>query len=219
MKVALVLSGCGFLDGSEIHEAVLLLLALERAGAEVECHAPDVLQRDVVDHAARRPEDGRRSVLLESARIARGRIRPLHQLDLARHDALAFPGGYGAAKNLCDFAVAGADARVEPATLRAIQGFHAARKPILALCIAPALVAAALRGKGVRLTIGEDAATAAALEAMGARHEPRKVHECCVDAEQLVVSAPAYMFDASILEVARGIDSAVFELGRLVKRI
>lgn len=218
MKVALVLSGCGFLDGSEIHEAVLLLLALDRAGAQVDCFAPDVLQRDVVDHAARAPLDERRSVLAESARIARGRIRPLDQLDPAAHDALAFPGGYGAAKNLCDFAVAGADARVEPAALRAIQGFHAARKPILALCIAPALVAAALRGQGVRLTIGDEADVAAALVAMGARHEARKVHECCVDERHLVVSAPAYMHDASILEVARGVDSAVFELGRLVKK-
>ena len=199
MKVAIVLSGCGFLDGSEIHEAVLLLLALDRAGAQVQCHAPDTRQRDVVDHATRAGVAEQRSVLAESARIARGRILPLDGLDPADFDALAFPGGYGAAKNLCDFASAGADARVEPATLRAIQGFHAARKPILALCIAPALVAAAL-------------------EAMGARHEPRKVHECCVDPEQRVVSAPAYMQDASILEVARGIDSAVFELGRLVKQ-
>jgi len=218
MKVAIVLSGCGFLDGSEIHEAVLLLLALDRAGAQVQCHAPDTRQRDVVDHAARAGVAEQRSVLAESARIARGRILPLDGLDPADFDALAFPGGYGAAKNLCDFASAGADARVEPATLRAIQGFHAARKPILALCIAPALVAAALRGKGVRLTIGDDRGVAAALEAMGARHELRKVHECCVDPEQRVVSAPAYMQDASILEVARGIDSAVFELGRLVKQ-
>lgn len=132
-------------------------------------------------------------------------------------DALAFPGGYGAAKNLSDFALRGAEAVVLPEVERAILAMRAAQKPVLALCIAPAVVAAALRGSRVRLTVGEDAGAAAALAAMGAVHVPCKVHECCVDERLRVVSAPAYMHDASIAQVARGIDAAVAELARLAR--
>ena len=219
MKVAVVLSGCGHLDGSEIQEAVLLLLALDRAGAEVECFAPDRPQRETVDHAAGEACGAPRGMLAESARIARGRVRALDAYDAAVFDALAFPGGYGAAKNLSDFALRGAEASALPEVEQAVRATVAAGKPLLALCIAPAVVAAALRGSGARLTVGEDVGAAAALEAMGAVHVPCKVHECCVDERLRIVSAPAYMHDASVAQVARGIDSAVFELLRLARPV
>lgn len=217
MKTAVVLSGCGHLDGSEIHESVLLLAALDRVGAQACCFAPAGPQRDTVDHASGAAGGASRDMLVEAARIARGKVQPLSAFDATQFDALAFPGGYGAAKNLSDFALRGAQAVVLPEVERAITAVRAAHKPLLALCIAPAVVAAALRGSRVRLTVGEDAGAAAALEAMGAVHVPCKVHECCVDERLRVVSAPAYMHDASIAEVARGIDAAVAELARLVR--
>jgi enhancing lycopene biosynthesis protein 2 len=230
MRVAVVLSGCGYLDGSEVHEAVLLLLALDRAGVTVDCYAPDKPQRVVAEHlpaghAASAAPSAPRNVLQESARIARGKVQSLAQLDVAQYDALAFPGGYGAAQTLCDFALRnvarnvaqGEQVELDADCARVVRTAHATRTPLLALCIAPALVASALRGTAVRLTIGNDAATAAALEALGATHVPCQVHECCVDTQHRIVSAPAYMYNASIAQVARGIDSAVFELLRLVR--
>src|SRR5262245_50239615 len=156
VKVGVVLSGCGFLDGSEIHEAVLTLLALDRAGATAVCLAPNIEQRSVVDHRSGNPAESVRNVLEESARIARGKVRDIAQAKAAELDALVLPGGYGAAKNLCDFAVAGAKAKVDPGVLKLVREMHSAKKPIAAWCIAPALLAAALKEAHVKLTIGDD---------------------------------------------------------------
>lgn len=219
MKVAVVLSGCGFLDGSEIHEAVLTLLALDCAGAEVACLAPDIVQSGVVDHARKRTVDESRNVLTEAARIARGRITDIASARASDFDAVALPGGFGAAKNLCDFATAGADARVEPNVARFLREAFRARKPIGAWCIAPATLAAALRGEKtqVTLTIGDDPGTARALAALGAKHVDCPVDGACVDEEHRIVTTPAYMYDARIGDVAKGIDKAVAALLRLAR--
>jgi enhancing lycopene biosynthesis protein 2 len=207
-KVVVVLSGCGVFDGSEIHEAVITLLTLSREGAEVQCAAPDVTF-DEVDHLAGQPTGATRSALVEAARIARGEIVPLSEIQPADHDALFFPGGFGAAKNLSSFAVDGPGCTVEPEVLRVIRGFHAAGKPIGAVCIAPALLAAALGQHGAKLTIGDDPGTAAALEAMGAEHHARPVTDCLVDPANKLVTAPAYMLEAPLRDVAKGISAAV----------
>ncbi len=205
-NVAVVLSGCGFLDGSEIHEAVLLLMHLQRLGCTTLCAAPAGVAVQVVDHRRREPTGERRDALTEAARIARGRISDLATVRAADVDAVALPGGFGAAKNLSDFAAKGAAASVHPEVARLLREAHAARKPIAAICIAPAIVAAVLgRTAHPRLTIGDDEGTAAALVAMGARHVPAKVTECVVDREQRIVTTPAYMFEASVDEVASGI--------------
>jgi enhancing lycopene biosynthesis protein 2 len=206
-KVGVVLSGCGFLDGSEIHEAAFTLLCLDELDVEVVCMAPRGPQRQVVDHAAKAPQDGEtRDMLRESARIARGRIVDLatvHGLDL---DALVMPGGLGAAKNLCDFAEKGAHATAHPEIARLLREMHTAKKPIGAICIAPAVVAAVLgRAAHPVLTIGDDADTAAALVAMGARHQPCVVTGCVIDREQRIVTTPAYMFEARPRDVVAGI--------------
>ena len=209
-KVGVLLSGCGFLDGSEIHEAVLTLLALDELGAEAVCMAPRGPQAEVVDHVAHEPVTGeRRDVLRESARIARGRITDLASVHAADLDALVLPGGYGAAKNLCDFATRGAAATVHGEVARLVREVHAAHKPIGAWCIAPAVIAATL-GREFRplLTIGDDAATARALEQAGARHQRCSVQDCVVDREQRIVTTPAYMFAARPAEVAAGIRKA-----------
>lgn len=205
-KVGVLLSGCGFLDGSEIHESVLTLLSLGELGAEAICLAPRVALQ-VVDHERHEPAVGEtRDALREAARIARGRIRDVADVRVQDLDALVLPGGYGAAKNLSDFASKGAQATVHPQVERLLREMHAAKKPIGAICIAPAVVARVLgRSAQPLLTIGNDAGTASALVAMGARHRDCAVDDCVIDADQRIVSTPAYMFDAAVADVARGI--------------
>ncbi|MBL8728375.1 MAG: isoprenoid biosynthesis glyoxalase ElbB [Planctomycetes bacterium] len=210
-NVGVLLSGCGFLDGSEITEAVLTLLALDQQGATAICMAPRGPQAAVVDHARGEPVTGAaRDVLTEAARIARGRIRDLADVKAAELDALVLPGGFGAAKNLCDFATKGAAATPQPQVARLLREMHAAGKPIGAICIAPALVAAVFgRSLAPTLTVGADGEAAAAIVAMGARHRPSPVTECVVDARNRIVTTPAYMYDTRPADVAIGIGKLV----------
>lgn len=219
-RVGVVLSGCGHLDGSEIHEAVLSLYFLDRAGAQVRCFAPDALQREVVDHRSGKPSSESRNALREAARIARGHIEPLSKAQAADLDALFLPGGFGAAKNLSDFALRGADATPLPELARLVRELHAERKPIGAVCIAPAVLAACFRGTDVHptLTVGARTGAGEALSAMGARAEACTVEHCVIDEANRIVSAPAYMYDARISEVAKGIEQAVAALMRLSAR-
>jgi len=219
-RVGVVLSGCGHLDGSEIHEAVLSLYFLDRAGAQVRCFAPDALQREVVDHRSGKPSSESRNALREAARIARGHIEPLSKAQAAELDALFLPGGFGAAKNLSDFALRGADATPLPELARLVRELHAERKPIGAVCIAPAVLAACFRGTDVHptLTVGARTGAGEALSAMGARAEACTVEHCVIDEANRIVSAPAYMYDARISEVAKGIEQAVAALMRLSAR-
>jgi enhancing lycopene biosynthesis protein 2 len=215
-RVGVVLSGCGYLDGSEIHESVLALLALDRAGCEVHCFAPDVAQSAVVNHLTGKESPETRNVLVESARIARGKVRPLKEARAADLDALVLPGGFGAAKNLSDFATKGAEATVNPDLQRLLRDLHAAKKPIGAICIAPGTVARALGAHHPTLTIGHDAATARAIEACGATHEACAVDDVVVDEANRIVSTPAYMLGPSIRHVAEGVERCVSKVLDLV---
>jgi enhancing lycopene biosynthesis protein 2 len=206
-KIAVVLSGCGVYDGSEIHESVLTLLALSRRGAIVQCFAPDVDQLHVIDHLSGDVSGESRNVLRESARIARGKIAPLSDYKAADYDAIVFPGGFGAAKNLCTFAVDGTDCKVNPDVERAIKDTRAANKPIGALCIAPVILAKLVAGAEV--TIGSDADTAAAIESMGGKHSVTTHGEIVVDKTQKLVTTPCYMLDATVAQIAEGADNAV----------
>ncbi len=208
-KVGVVLSGCGVFDGAEIHESVLTLLALDRAGAEAVCMAPDVAQHHVINHLKGEETDEKRNVLVESARIARGNIEDIAGVRADDLDAVIFPGGFGAAKNLCTFAFDGPNATVNPEVERLLKEMFAARKPIGLICIAPALGAKVLGDSGVELTIGNDADTAAGIEATGAKHINCAVTETHEDPERRVVSTPAYMLGKGIGEVADGIEKLV----------
>jgi enhancing lycopene biosynthesis protein 2 len=213
-RVAVVLSGCGYLDGAEIQESVLTLLALDRAGAEVECFAPDKDQLDVVDHRSGEAMSGEsRNVLSESARIARGEIRDVALARAADFDAVILPGGYGAAKNLSSFAVEGPECSVDPEVERLLQEAATASKPIGLICIAPAIGARLF--PDVELTIGSDADTAGALEQMGAHHKSCPVEAFVTDERARVVSCPAYMLGPGIKDVAAGIEGLVAEILRL----
>ncbi len=209
-KVGVVLSGCGVYDGAEIHESVVTLLALDRHGAEAVMCAPNVPQMHVVNHLTGEVVEGEtRNVLVESARIARGAIRDVAAVSADELDALILPGGFGAAKNLCDFAVKGPDCTVNPDVAALVHAVHAQGKPVAAVCIAPALIAKVLGEESPALTIGNDAATASALEAMGADHVQCPVKEFVVDRERKLVSSPAYMLAQSISEAAEGIEKTV----------
>ncbi len=212
-KVGVILSGCGVYDGAEIHESVITMLALDRHGADMVLCAPNVPQLHVVNHLTGEVAEGQqRNVLEESARIARGNIRDVADVSADELDALILPGGFGAAKNLCDFAVSGTDCSVDPGVADLVRAVHSQGKPVAAVCIAPALVAKVLGTEGPELTIGTDADTAGALETMGAQHINCPVTEFVVDQEKKLISTPAYMLAESISEAAEGIEKTVATL-------
>ena len=204
---AVVLSGCGVFDGAEIHEATLTLLAIDQAGATYEIFAPDILQYHVVNHLTGEVMNEKRNVLVESARIARGKIKPLSEFDASTFDALIFPGGFGVAKNLSDFAFHGAECRVNPEMEKAVKDMIALSKPIGALCIAPAVMAKIL--PNVHLTIGNDEGTMKQIELMGAHHQQTTHGEIVVDKTYKLVTTPCYMLDATISQIARGAEKVV----------
>ncbi|MBI5477432.1 MAG: isoprenoid biosynthesis glyoxalase ElbB [Deltaproteobacteria bacterium] len=209
-KVAVVLSGCGVYDGAEIHEAVITLLALDRAGAEIVCAAPNVEQAHVVNHLTGDAAAGEgRNVLVEAARIARGAIVDLAKLDAKSVDAAIFPGGYGAAKNLCTWAFKQDGCEVNAEVARFVREMHAARKPLGFECIAPVVAAKLLGPEHPQVTIGTDAATAASVEKMGGKHVACQVREIAVDQDRRIVTTPAYMLAGRISEAADGIEKLV----------
>ncbi len=207
-KFAVVLSGSGVFDGAEIHEATLTLYAIKKLGADYDVFAPDIPQYHVVNHLTGEQMEQERNVLVESARIARGKISPLNGFDPADYDALIFPGGFGVAKNLCTFAIEGPDDyQVDPAVEKALKDMHRAGKPIGALCISPVLFAKTF--SGVILTIGQDKDTAEAVEKMGASHQPAGHGEVVIDQKNNLFTTPCYMLDADIVQVARGAEQIV----------
>lgn len=212
-KVGVLLAGCGVMDGAEIHESVATLLALDRAGVQAVCLAPNVPQMHVINHLKGEPSPGAtRNVLAEAARIARGNIRDIADVRAVDLDALIIPGGFGAAKNLCTYATAGANCVVNPEVARLIREIHDSGKPLGFICIAPVIAAKLFGSKKVHVTIGTDKATAADIEKMGAVHESCPVGECRVDRALKVVSTPAYMLAKSIKEAADGIEKLVKEV-------
>lgn len=211
-KVGVVLSGCGFLDGAEITEAVSTLLALSQRGAAALCFAPNEDQHHVINHLNQEETDEKRNVLIESARIARGKIQDIQQASAEDLDALILPGGYGAAKNLCSFAFSGPECRVNSDVQNLVKAMHKAGKPIGAICISPALIAKIFEGAGIKLTIGNDEGTAGAIEKLGHSHVSCPVERTCIDEANKIITAPAYMYDAEVKDVFKGIDELVAEV-------
>jgi Uncharacterized protein involved in an early stage of isoprenoid biosynthesis len=216
-KFAVILAGCGRKDGSEINEAVTLLLALDQQGCAYQCFAPDILQHHVINHLTDEfvPNETR-NVLVEAARIARGKILPLDKFNAEDFDALAFSGGYGVAKNLCDFAFAGENMEVIPEVAKAILDMHKLGKPIGAMCIAPVLIAKVI--KGAYLTLGnEDDDAAEAARKMGANHVQTEHGDVVVDEVEKIFTTPCYMLDATISDVYDGagnlVEAMLQELG------
>ena len=214
-KIGIVLSGCGVNDGSEIHEAVITMLELDKAGADMLLMAPNIDQLHVINHATGEEMDDSRNVLVESARISRGDIEDIAVVTSENVDALIFPGGFGVAKNLSDYAMAGIECSVNPDVLRLSREVHNEGKPIGAICIAPAIMATILSGE-TELTVGFDEQTASDIDAMGAKHVLCPVDEIVVDKEKKVISTPAYMEAQSIKEAALGIEKLVAEILNMI---
>lgn len=210
-KIAVILAGCGVYDGAEINEAVLTLLHIAKAGASYQCFAPDIEQLHTINHLNGEQMTPNRNVLVEAARIARGDIKALTLLDANDFDALIVPGGFGAAKNLCDFAINGAQAQLNPEMLRAAKAFANAKKPAGYMCIAPAMIPL-IYSAGVKTTIGNDVDTANALQSLGAQHIDCAVDDIVIDEQHKLVSTPAYMLAQSILDADAGIKKLVAAL-------
>ncbi|CAM4021734.1 Enhancing lycopene biosynthesis protein 2 [Vibrio aerogenes CECT 7868] len=210
-RVAVILSGCGVFDGAEIHESILSLLSVERHGGSWHCFAPDIDQLHVIDHRTGEVTEETRNVLTEAARIARGEIEDLATLNPEKYDALLVPGGFGAAKNLTDFAVNGAQCSINTHVASACRAFAHAGKPAGYLCIAPTIIPM-IYEKGVKGTIGHDTDTAAAFNQMGGEHIDCDVDDIVYDERYHVLSTPAYMLAGNISEAAEGIDKLIRKL-------
>ena len=214
-KVGVVLSGCGVYDGTEITEAVAILVALDKRGAGIVCLAPNAPQSGVTNHLTGKPDAHPRNVMEESARIARGKVRDVAGARAADLDAVVFPGGFGAAKNLSDFATKGPDCTVHPEVRRLVGEMHAAGKPVGLACIAPVLAAKILGTHSPRLTIGTDKGTADAIDAMGGRHVDTDPTGVCVDEKNRLVTTPCYMNDVGPWVVFQGAERMVEEVLRM----
>ncbi|MBN2164821.1 MAG: isoprenoid biosynthesis glyoxalase ElbB [Marinilabiliaceae bacterium] len=201
-NIAVVLSGCGVYDGAEIHESVFTLYAIEQLGYNYQIYAPDITQAQVINHTNGNQTNESRNVLIESARIARGNIKPLNELKCDDHSAIIFPGGFGVAKNLCSFAIDGSNCSVNKDVETVIKTFHKSNKPIGAMCISPALIVRVLNTGEV--TIGDDTSTATAIVKMGGKHANTNHEQIVIDNINKLVSTPCYMLNATISQIANG---------------
>jgi enhancing lycopene biosynthesis protein 2 len=213
-KFAVVLSGCGVYDGAEIQEAILTLLAINKAGSSYQCFAPDIYQHHVINHFTGKEVQETRNVLVESARIARGKIKPLCDFSASNFDILIFPGGFGVAKNLSTLAFDGSNCMVNSEVEQAVLEMHKANKPIGALCIAPALMVRIL--KGATVTIGNDKETEVTIVKMKGVHQQKLYNEICTDSNYKLVTNPCYMLDSNISQIEVGATNVVNALIDLV---
>ncbi len=205
-KVALILAGSGVYDGSEIHEATMAMYALAKNELDYMCFAPDIPQAHVINHLTGEEMKETRNVLIESARLARGEVKNITVLQADEYDAILFPGGFGAAKNLSDFAFKGDGMTVHPEVERVIKDFHAKQKPIGALCIAPTIIAKVL---GAKVTIGKDPETAQAIINMGGVHEEKSATDISIDETNKIVTNPCYMMASSVYEIGEGAEACI----------
>ena len=209
-KFAVVLSGCGVYDGAEIHESVMTLYAITKNGCTYQIFAPNIPQHHVVNHINGNVMNETRNVLVESARNARGNIKPLSEFNPEFFDALIFPGGFGVAKNLSSWAFDSANCTVIPEVMKVIKDMYSAHKPIGALCISPVLLAKVIGN--ATITIGKDAPTAKALESIGAKHQQAGHGQVVVDERNMLFTTPCYMLDATIVDIADGAKAIVSEM-------
>jgi enhancing lycopene biosynthesis protein 2 len=206
-KFAIIISGCGNLDGAEIHETLMTMLAIDKRGFVYEMFAPDIEQYHVINHITKKEMPEKRNVMIEAARIARGNIKNINKFSVKNFDAVVFPGGYGVAKNLFSYALDGVHANVLPHIEKIIKDTHAAGKPIGALCISPVLIAKILGN--ITVTIGQDQATADDIIKMGANHINAIQTDVVSDRKNKIFTTPCYMLDANVSDIAEGADNLI----------
>lgn len=206
-KFAIIISGCGNLDGAEIHETLMTMLAIDKRGFVYEMFAPDIEQYHVINHITKKEMSEKRNVLIEAARIARGNIKDINKFSVKNFDAVVFPGGYGVAKNLFSYALEGVHAKVLPQIEKIIKDTYASGKPIGALCISPVLIAKVLGD--ITVTIGQDQATADDIIKMGANHINAIQTDVVSDRKNKIFTTPCYMLSASVSDIAEGADNLI----------
>lgn len=226
-KVGVLLSGNGVYDGSEIHESVFTLLAIDENRGEAVCFAPNIDQHHVVNHISGAEMEEKRNVLVEAARIARGAISDLAEVSHSDLDAIVIPGGFGAAKNLTKWAFSGPDGEINSDVKRIINEFAEAKKPIVGLCMGPTVIAKALEdaGKKQHLTVGttEEAspyeidAISAGMEKVGAVAEMKTIREIAIDTDNRIITAPCYMMEGSITDIRNNIKQAIEQLFEMLE--
>lgn len=214
-RFAIILSGCGRSDGSEIHETVTAMLAITDLGGSYDCYAPNIEQAVVINGLTSEKTTERRNVLVESARLARGAIKDISELKLSDYDGVLLPGGLGAVTNWCDFAQSGIECTVDTSINRVLEEAYKQKLVIGAMCIAPVVVARVLGKYGVTVTIGNDKTVAKAIEVTGAHQQDTKVEAACIDEKNRIVTTPAYMLASNISEVNQGARSMVEAMIRL----
>jgi len=217
-KIALILAGCGYLDGSEIRESVLSILNLDEEGfntqsGNLSIFAMDDFQFHTINHMNGEENTDKRNILAESARIARGNIFPLSKLQVSNFDALVMPGGFGVVKNYSNITQETSHnlRKLQPMIQNIIEKFYDAKKPIGAICISPALVALALRNKANNLTItlGSVESNNGLAESLGAKHIECLQKDIVIDEVNRVISTPAYMLEDSLIDINKGIEKLV----------
>lgn len=226
MRIGVLLSGCGVYDGAEIHEATMTLLSIAEIGAEAVCISVDKDQHHVVNHLNGEEMNEKRNMLVESARIARGNITNIKDIDPADIDGLVIPGGFGSAKNFTSWAFDGPDGTILPEIKLLIVNLINVGKPIAALCVSPVVMAKALEDANLhpKMTIGSDqekspydiSGFSGGLESLGTKTEMKTVQEILIDTENKIVTAPCYMMDASILDIRKNVRSAIEALRDLI---
>ena len=208
-QIAVILAGCGRMDGSEIHESVLTLLSIKQNNANYQCFSLDLPQDHVTNHLTEESVSGEiRNMLIESARIARGEVKRLEELNVADFDGLIIPGGNGVAFNLFDFAKKGKDYSVNPLVKQKCLDFTKSAKPVGFICISPAMIPG-IYGRGIELTIGTDKNVAEAMTTLGAKHFNCCVDEIHIDTANKIVTTPAYMLANHVGEAYLGIKKLV----------
>ena len=216
-NIGVIMAGCGYLDGAEIREAVLTLLSIDKHEAKATIYAPNVDQHHVVNHLTGEETGESRNVLLETARIARGEVKDLSEVNMNELDALIIPGGFGVAKNLSSLAFDGPKGNIHSDFSKVLIDCHKSNKPIGAICISPAVICLALGKAQPELTIGNDSSTAGVISELGGKHVDCEVHQIYTDEKNKIVSTPAYMYgDAPISKIAEGIDQCVNQVISLI---
>jgi enhancing lycopene biosynthesis protein 2 len=227
MKIGVLISGCGVYDGAEIQEVVLTLLAIEEIGARAVCIGLNEPQHHVINHLNGEEMSGQRNMLVEAARITRGKIVDIGEIEPVDIDGLVIPGGFGSAKNFTDWAFNGAEGSIHPKVKLLVVNLVNIGKPIAALCVSPVVVAKSLEGSSLRarMTIGTDKDPSPysipefvkGLEATGAETVMKNIREIEIDEENRIITAPCYMMDANIVEVRKNIRKAIEALRDLIE--
>ena len=213
-NIAVILAGSGVFDGSEIYESVVTFIALEKAGVSYQCFAPNIAQADVVNHLSQSTMDESRNVLVEAGRLTRGNVKDLAQIDVSQFDGLILPGGFGVAKNLCNFAEKGSDCIVNACVEGTIRAFKRAHKPVGFMCISP-VIAAKIYGDQLQCTIGHDGELTKTINAMGAEHVDCTVDNIVIDQRHKVVTTPAFMLGQKVTDIVVGIEKLVAAVIRM----